>query len=235
MQKTLPPWAFPALSLIGVVLVGSMLLSWVDVGHVRASGFQLALHESRWLILVPVAGVALVAAAAARSRHTRLAAIFAGLVVAGDVLLDLANSIIHSGADTWLILVGAATMLVGARHGGWRAIGGIAVLVGFCAPWAQLSLWQVLTHEHIATLKIDALWLIPLAGVVGIVAAFTQAGAKLSAAAGITVYGALLFVIGALASMVFGIGAWVALGASAMALVIGVLASSSMRALAARR
>lgn len=228
MQKSLPAWAFGVLGVVGVVLVGSMVLNWIDFGGAfTARGFSLAMNDNHWLLLVPVAGIALIAGAATRSSHTRLAAIFAGVVVTGYVLFDLTRSIIHSGLDTWLMLGGAGAMLAGVgKDRSWlRAAGGAAVLAGFFAPWVELSMAKTLWHGYIDGLVFKSLWLVPLAGLVGIISAGNRtSGARLAAGAGVTVYATFLVVIGTTALMVFGLGAWLALGASSVALVIGVLA-----------
>jgi hypothetical protein len=229
VRKTLPTWAFGVLAVMGVVLVGSMLLNWVDIdGQFQISGLTLAWDANHWLFLVPVAGGALVATAASRSEHTRLAAIFAGIAITGYVLFDVARSMIHSGLDTWLILGGAGAMLAGVskERSMWRAVGGIAVLAGFFAPWAPVSMWNLLTTDFLgADFTVRILWLIPLAGIAAILSAASAVkGAKVAAIAGIAIYGSLLWVIGAVAWAVFGIGAWAALGASTLALVLGVLA-----------
>jgi hypothetical protein len=228
VRKTLPTWAFGVLGVVGAVLVGSMLLNWIDLGgEFRMRGIGLAWEANHWLFLVPVAGAALVAGAATRSEHTRLAAIAAGISITGYVLFDVATSMLHSGLDTWLILGGAGAMLAGTskERTVWRATGGIAVLAGFIAPWADLSMWHLLTSGYAGEMGIRVLWLVPVAGVIGIISAGSALkGAKLAAAAGITIYGTFLFIIGSVAWQVFGIGAWSALGASTVALVIGVLA-----------
>lgn len=214
---------------MGVVLVGSMVLNWIDIdGQFQLSGLSLAWDANHWLLLVPVAGAALVATAATRSQHTRLAAIFAGIAITGYVLFDVARSMIHSGLDTWLILGGAGAMLAGVskERSMWRAVGGIAVLAGFFAPWARFSMWSMLTTDFLdAELTMRILWVVPLAGIAAVLStASAIKGAKVAAIAGIAIYGSLLFVIGLVAWAVFGIGAWAALGASTLALVIGVLA-----------
>jgi hypothetical protein len=221
------------LSFIGVVLIGSMVLNWVDLGGVfSASGLRLAWNDNHWLFLVPIAGGLLVATAASKSPHTRLAAIFAGIVVTGYTLLGVASSIVHAGFDTWLILGGAGVMLASTPRDRalWRAAGGIAVLAGFFAPWTDSSMWTALTSNvQMNGITGNILWLVPLAGITGIIAAGNKEGAKLSAAAGITIYGTFVFVIGAVAYLVFGFGAWAALGASMAALAIGVLARETPR------
>lgn len=205
-----------------------MLLNWIDLGgEFRMRGIGLAWEANHWLFLVPVAGAALVASAATRSAHTRLAAIAAGIAITGYVLFGVARSMLHSGLDTWLILGGAGAMLAGVskERSTWRAVGGIAVLAGFIAPWADTSMWQLLTSGFAGEMGIRILWLVPVCAITGIISAGSAIkGAKLAAASGIAIYGTFLFIIGSVAWAVFGIGAWAALGASTVALIIGVLA-----------
>jgi hypothetical protein len=232
MKNKLPAWSFGVLAVAGLVLAGSMILDWVSFGGVfTARGYEIAL-ENKWMWLVPVAGAVLFLAAVTRSEHARLAAIFGGLVVTGYTLFELARSMINSGLDTWLILGGAGAMLAGAskERVALRALGGLAVLAGFFAPWESYSMFDMLRGEFRAGLRIGGtisyvLWLIPLAGVAGVLSAGNRAtGGRLAAGAGITVYGSILLVVGAAALLVFGLGAWAALGASTVALVVGVLA-----------
>lgn len=230
MQKPLPKWALGVLSLAGVVLVGSMLLSWIDMGDYSVRGLTLAWDENHWLFLVPLAGAVLAAAAATRSEHTRLAALFAGFVVTGYVLFNLAHSIIHSGLDTWLVLAGAGIMLGSTRgdRAMWRAVGGVAVLAGFFAPWVDWSMWAMLKLNITGNGVANSLWLIPIGGVLGIIAAGNKDGGKLAGIAGAMIYGVIVLTIALVAYYVFGLGAWTALGASATALVIGVLARGAL-------
>jgi len=228
VRKTLPAWAFGVLGVVGAVLVGSMVLNWIDLGgEFRMRGIGLAWEANHWLFLVPIAGAALVASAATRSEHTRLAAIAAGISITGYVLFGVGRSMLHSGLDTWLILGGAGALLAGVskERAMWRAVGGIAVLAGFIAPWADMSMWSILTSGFAGEMGYRILWLVPVAGVTGILSAGSAVkGAKLAAASGIAIYGTFLYIIGSVAWAVFGIGAWSALGASTVALVIGVLA-----------
>ncbi|HEY5921506.1 MAG TPA: hypothetical protein VIV11_07535 [Kofleriaceae bacterium] len=228
-MKNLPSWAFGVLSVLGVVLIGSMALTWIDFGGLfSVRGYRLALDQNPWLLLVPIAGLVLTLAASTRSPHARLAAIFAGIAVAGYVLFGLARSIIHSGVDTWLMLGGAALMLAGAKDRAMvRALGGAAVLAGFFAPWADFSMFFTLRKVYDGELTFNVLWLVPIGGVLGLLSAGNAAqGRKLALAGGAMVYGAFLLVIGVSAWLIFGLGAWLALAASSAALVIGVLARS---------
>jgi hypothetical protein len=232
VTKNLPRWAYGILAVVGAVLVGSLALNWIDAGgEFQLRGITLAWEANHWLFLVPVAGAVLVASAASRSQYTRLAAIAAGISITGYVLFGIARSMLHSGLDTWLVLGGAGVLLAGVPkdRAAWRAAGGIAVLAGFVAPWADGSMWHLLTSGYADGLTIKVLWLVPLAGIGGIASAVMgEKGGKLAALSGVAVYGSFLFVIGSVAWMVFGIGAWSALGASTIALVIGVLARSSV-------
>lgn len=228
MQKSLPNWVFGILSFVGVALIGSMLLNWIDVvgWGFQQRGISLAWHENHWLFLVPVAGAALLATAATRSPHTRIAAIFAGLVVAGYTLFSVAHSLVQARLDTWLILGGAGVMLGGMpkTRSMWRAVGGLMVLAGFIAPWVDYSLFKMLRHDIVANGTGNILWAIPVGGALGVFGAGNKdTGAKLAGLGGSLVYGSLLLTIGLVAYMMFGWGAWIALGASATALVIGML------------
>ena len=228
MTKTLPRWAFGVLSVVGAVLVGSMLLTWIDLGdELQMRGLGLAWEVNHWLFLVPIAGALLLATAASKSDHTRLAAIFAGITITGYVLFGTARSMLHSGLDTWLMLGGAGALLAGVskERAVLRAIGGIAVLAGFVAPWADYSLFSVLRSGFGDDWTFRVMWLVPVAGLTGLASAALGArGGKLAAFSGVAVYGSFLYVIGSVAWAVFGVGAWLALGASTVALVIGVLA-----------
>ena len=208
-----------------------MLLNWIDLGgEWSRRGLSLAWHDNHWMFLVPIAGAILLAAAATKSPYTRLAAIFAGMVVAGYVMLDITHSVVHAGLDTWLILGGAGTMLAGMapQRRGWRAVGGLMVLAGFVAPWVDYSMFKMLRHDIIENGTGNVLWAIPVGGVLGVISAGNKEGAKLAALGGGLVYGSLLLVIGLIAYLVFGLGAWMALGASATALVLGVFVKDAV-------
>jgi hypothetical protein len=236
VQKNLPSWAFGVLAILGLAMTGSMVLNWVDVGGMfTARGISLALEENHWLLLVPIAGVGLFLAAITRSSQTRLAAVIAGVAVTGYVLLALAKSMVHSGLDTWLILGGAGLLCASTGKGKTipRVIGGAAVLAGFFAPWADMSMFRALTSGFTSGISSNVLWLVPVGGVLGVISAGNRENGKLAATAGILVYGSILLVIAMVAIMVFGIGAWIALGASAMALIVGVIARAPAPAVAA--
>lgn len=225
------------LSVVGAVLVGSMILTWVDVFG-GARGITLAWEDNHWLFLVPIAGATLLYTAATRSPHTRLAAIFAGVAVAGYVLLDVARSFVHADLASWLMFGGAGALLASTAPGRapYRVVAGLAILAGFFAPWADVSMWDALRASDIASfgLGVRLLWLVPLAGLGGILSAGNRVtGGKLAAASGIAVFGSVLYVIGSLAWEVFGLGAWAALGASTIALVIGVLVRDAIPQVAA--
>jgi hypothetical protein len=238
VNKTLlPSWAYGVLSIVGAVLVGSMLVNWIDIGWETQTGLGVAWEHKHWLFLVPVAGALLVATASTRSEYTRLAAIAAGVVVSGAVMFQFAKSIVFDGGvDTWLIFGGAGAILGGipSTRKSWRIAGGVAVLAGFFAPWDSTSMFQVLTSDGVDMLAafgvtIRLLWLVPLAGIAAI-ASGVSAGPKsgrLALASGVAVFGSVAWVLGSFANLVLAWGAWAALGASALALIIGVLAPGS--------
>lgn len=230
MSKNLPQWAFGVLAVIGLSLVGSMALNWIDLGgEWTVRGYSIALGDNHWLLLAPLAGIGLFLAAVTRSSHTRLAALFAGIAVAGYVLLGMARSMVHSGLDTWLVLGGAGLLCAstGRDNAIARFLGGAAVLAGFFAPWADLSMFRALTGGFTTGISSNVLWLVPVGGVLGLLSAGNKENGKLAATAGILVFGSILFVIAMVAILVFGLGAWIALGASTLALVIAVVAPAA--------
>jgi hypothetical protein len=220
--NNLSRWSYSVLSVVGCVLVGAFFLAWLDFGGERVSGAWIAWEDKQWLFLVPLSGLALAMAAAKQSSYTRLAAIVAGMLVAGDVTWSfLRDVVLGSGLDMLLIFGGSATVLAGAaaKHRKLRMIGGVAALAGFFAPWDHDSLFRVLG------LHIDVLWLIPAAAIAAISssASVSLANRRLAIASGAVIGGSVLWSIGSAANHVLAWGAWLTLAASTVALVFGVL------------
>jgi len=237
MTKALPSWAYSLLSICGVVMVASMLVPWVSVFGDSYSGLGLAWHDNHWLFLVPLVGAALTITAATRSELTRHAAIVAGITITGYILFKFTKSVVlDGGLDSWLLFGGAGAILGGVspRRASWRIVGGAAVLAGFFAPWTDESMFKLLTSDELSFLTdglrvtVRVLWLIPVAGVVAIgsgVSANPKSN-QTALVAGLAVLGSVAWVIGSFANLVLDWGAWSAVAASAIAMVVGVLASS---------
>lgn len=239
MQKQLARWASSLLTVAGLVLVLAFFTSWIRGG---VSGFYLAREVKHWLFLVPAVGALLAAAAATRSSYTRVVAVIAGLLVAGDVVYQLLDSVLHSGVDTWLILGGGAVVLAGIepKHKTLRAVGGFAVLAGFVAPWDKASMLHVLLSSDADMAKavginMNVMWLTGAAGIAAITSALIAPAwsRKLAAAAGIAVFVSFFWLLASVANVVFAWGAWTTLGASATALALGILAPNERPAAAA--
>jgi hypothetical protein len=231
MNKRLAGWAYSVLSVVGVVLVGAFFLSWVKLGD-EPSGLSIAWHQEHWLFLVPLSGAVLAATAGAKSSATRLAAIAAGALIAGDMAFEMLKGMVHFNLEMWLMLGGAAVVMIGSvdKHRALRGAGGLAILVGFFAPWTSDSLfrglWDAGDVAAMFGISTAVLWLIPLAGIAAIVASNQTGirGRRLALGAGIAVFASILWFIGSIANMVFAWGAWATFGASATALVLGLVA-----------
>jgi hypothetical protein len=237
MNKALPSWAYSLLTTCGVVLVASMLVPWVSGFGDSHTGLGLAWHQNHWLFLVPLVGAALVITAATRSELTRLAAIAAGVTISGYILFKFTKSVVlDGGIDSWLLFGGAGAILGGVspRRAAWRIVGGAAVLAGFFAPWTDESMFKLLTSDELPFLTeglgvtVRILWLIPVAGIVAIGSGVSTSPRSNQAAlaAGLAVLGTIGWTIGSFANLVLEWGAWGAVAASAVAMVVGVLASS---------
>jgi hypothetical protein len=234
VNTNLSRWSLSVLSVVGCVLVGAFFLAWVDFGGARLSGLWLAWEEKPWLFLVPLSGGFLAWAAATKSPMTRLAAVAAGLLVAGDETWSfLRDVVLGSGLDMMLIFGGSALVLAGAagHRRNLRLAGGIAALAGFFAPWDHDSLFRVLTSDladfaHAFGINVKIMWLIPVAAIAAISssASASVANRRLALASGAIIGGSVIWSIGSAANLVMAWGAWLTLGASAVALVLGILA-----------
>ncbi len=237
MEKRIAPWAAGALSTAGAVLIIAFFLPWVSVFGQSATGLGIAWDDNHWLFLVPLSGIALLGAA--RTEYARLAAIVAGLLVCGDVLLKSTHAMLDADLATWLVLGGAAAMIAGTsqRHASLRALGGLVVLAGFFAPWDSGSMFRSLLDSDARSVAsafgvmMYALWLVPVGALLGLAASRSPEGRKLAGLAGGLVLGGILIYLGSALTAVFSWGAYATLGASAVALVIGVLAPPALRGL----
>jgi hypothetical protein len=219
MQK-LPAWALSILAVVGVAMVASMFVNWIDLGlgtNSTATGLSIAWHFNHWLFIVPAVGAWLAVAAVTRADHTRLAAFAAGIAVAGDVVYEFGKDLLHMSLSSWLVLGGAAIVLLGVptSRRALRTIGGIAMVVGYALSGGH----------HTGSFSVTGT-LIAVAGVVAALSGFSQRANMrwVALAAGGVVYALLLLALGIGAYLVFGIGAWAAFGASLLAFAIALIA-----------
>ncbi len=232
MSTKLAKWASSLLVVAGAVMVGAFFLSWIrDWGDGGVSGWQLA-HDKHWLYAIPASGLLLALAAGTHASYTRLLALVAGLLVAGDFAYHLLRDMIHSDLTTYLLLGGAGVMIAGidpARRA-LRAIGGIAVLLAWFAPWQRgAAISFTIDFADVFSLLGVAMILVygsMLAAVVAIVSAFTDKpwGKTAALLAGVSVFAAYFWLLLTVANLFLGWGAWMTLGASGAALALAVLA-----------
>ena len=239
-QRNLVPWAREVLTASGVVLVVAFFLGWIGAFGESVSGASLAWDDQHWLFLVPISGLAL--AALARGPYARLAAIGAGLLVAGNVVFEVVHGVLTSGLSMWLVLGGAGMAFAGIsnQRRSLRVLAGIAILAGFFAPWNSESMFASLRDDNARALSdamglhLNLLWLVGIGGVVALAAAGPR-GQLMSALAGVLVLGSLALYIGSALVAVFAWGAWITLGASATALVVGITAPDRLPVLPGAR
>jgi hypothetical protein len=132
----------------------------------------------------------------------------------------------------WLMLGGATVVMIGSvdKHRALRGAGGTAILLGFFAPWSSDSLFRgLLASGDVADmfgLSTAILWLIPLAGIAALGSSNMTGmrGRRIALGAGLAVFASVMWFIGSIANMVFAWGAWATFGASATALVLGLVA-----------
>ena len=230
MNKRLAGWAYSVLTVTGAVLVAAFFISWIKFGD-STTGLSLAWNE-HWLFLVPISGALLAGAAGSKSEWTRLAAVGAGGLIAGDMAVELLKGMLHFNLDMWLMFGGAVLAIVGSadKHRALRGAGGLAILAGFFAPWTSDSLFHGLRQtgdvSDMFGLSTAVLWLIPLAGIAACASANMTGirGRRVALFSGVAVFASILWFIGSVANLVFAWGAWATFGASATALVIGLLA-----------
>jgi hypothetical protein len=234
MNKHLPAWAYGVLLMCGAVLIGSMFANWTIVSCNASSvtGFGMA-WELKRLFVFPVAGALLVVLAVKRSEHARLAAIVAGTLIAGVAFSFAEIVLIDGGLDTWLILGGAGVSLMrgSSRWRERRLLGGVAVLLGFFAPWDDFSLWDGLTRlpgHAVGVLGLRILWLVPVGAICSILSALSARPRGLvGILGGVLVLGSMGYLVCSLLSKIFSGAGWWALGANAIILLIGVLAPNA--------
>jgi hypothetical protein len=230
MNKRLAGWAYSVLTVTGAVLVAAFFMAWIKFGD-STTGLSLAWNE-HWLFLVPISGALLAGAAGSKSEWTRLAAVGAGALIAGDMAVELLKGMLHFNLDMWLMFGGAVLAIVGSadKHRALRGAGGLAILAGFFAPWTSDSLFHGLRQagdvSDMFGLSTAVLWLIPLAGIAACASANMTGirGRRIALFSGVAVFASILWFIGSVANLVFAWGAWATFGASATALVIGLLA-----------
>jgi hypothetical protein len=219
---------------VGCALVAAFFLSWTaDWGGGGTSGWQIA-HEHRWLYAIPLGGLLLALVAGSRASYTRHVAFAVGALVVGDFAYHLLRGIVQSNLETWLLLGGGATMLVGMapERRVLRAIGGVAVLLGLFAPWQSHDGWYVSLSFDLVDLvsmlgvAIILIYVTAIAAVVAIASSFTERpwGRTAAMVAGLAVFVTYFWLLLAVAKLFLGWGAWITLGGSAFALVLSLVA-----------
>lgn len=229
--------AATALMVVGVVLVAAFFAPWIDVmGQLKISGWELAKNDVTRLYLVPVLGLALIAAGATRSKYLPLVAAIASLAIVGTTAYYTVRGVLQFEYGALITLAGGGVALagIGDQRRGLRALGGAMALVGFFLPWRDGDSAFAMLRSDEADLAramgiaVSALWLIPAGAFLAIASTVTAKGngKALAGLGGAAVLGGFFWFLGSAVNLVAGWGVWATLGAGvaagALALVAGV-------------
>jgi hypothetical protein len=226
-----------ALTVVGVVLVAAFFAPWIDLnGQLTFSGWWLANHDATKLFVVPVLGMALVAAAATRSKYLPLVAALASLAIVGTTAYHTVRSVLHFEYGTLLTLLGGALALAGIsdKRRGLRALGGALALAGFFLPWGDgHSAWAILRSDEADLARemgvtMNALWAIPAGALLALASTAKETkGGALAGVGGALVLGGFFWFLGSMVNLVAGWGAWTTLGGGVAAGVLALVAAAA--------
>jgi hypothetical protein len=232
-----------ALTVVGVVLVAAFFAPWIDIqGQLTFSGWWIANHDATRLFVVPVLGLALVAAGATRSRYLPLIAAIASLAIVGSTAYHTVRGVLQFEYGTLLTLGGGAVVLAGIsdKRRGLRALGGVMALAGFFLPWGNgESAWAALRSDEAdlaraVGISMSALWAIPAGALAALASTLLTKpnGRVVAGIGGAAVLGGFFWFLGSAVNLVAGWGAWTTLGAGVAAGVLALVAAATRPAAA---
>ena len=215
----------------GAALVVGFFLPWVDLGVASASGWDAARHGTGWthhlLWLAPLAGLGLLLSGASDDRRARSLGILTGALVLGWLALasgrDILGDLRWGG---WLALIGAAGV-VAAMSGGQRALAAAsaaACAVAFFLPWYGGASGYTFAHGAAAydLTRLAPVWLGLFGALAAGAVALTGRRTSLASLGALGVVAAVAWPYVVVIHLVFGLGAWLTLGGSALALGAGL-------------
>lgn len=228
--------AATALAVVGCVLVAAFFAPWIDLqGQLKLSGWWLANHEATRLFLVPVLGLALVAAGATRSRYLPLIGAIAAVAIVGSTAYHTVRGVLKFEYGTLITLAGGAVAIagIGDKRKSLRALGGVMALVGFFLPWGGGdSAWAILRSDEADLaralgLTLSCLWLIPAGALLAIGSTAMGKNGRLCAGlGGAAVLVGFFWFLGSAVNLVAGWGAWTTLGAGIAAGLLAAVAAA---------
>jgi hypothetical protein len=218
---------------LGATIVAGFFLPWTDFFG-TISGWSHATDGGEpQLFLVPLAGLALVAAVLLAPRYVPAAAIAVGGGITAWFGYHLA--VLCAAAYGWgitMVVGGAVAAIAGAlvNKPSLSAVGGFAMIGGFFAPWidpGHISGFELARANGLGAIAIAA-WIVPIGGALAAYGAGKRAqGRKLCAFGGLAGIGAIAYLtyrlLGGVLGTFMGWGYFLVVGCAIAAFVVGIV------------
>jgi len=217
---------------LGAAIVAGFFLPWTDL-FLRISGWSFATEWGEWsYFLVPVAGLALIAAVALAPTLVPATAILVGGGLTAWFAWHMA--MVTAAVYGWgiTLVVGGAVLSIGGaliKKPAMSAVGGFAMIGGFFCPWidpGHITGYDLAKENGLGAIAIAA-WLVPVGGALAAYGAGKRAsGRSLSGFGGLVGLGAIGYLtyrlLGGVLQAFMGWGYFLVVGAGIAALVIGI-------------
>ena len=218
---------------LGAAIVAGFFLPWTEAWAGGISGWAFATEWDMWrYLLVPIAGLALIAAALLSPRLVPAAAIAVGGALTAWFGWHMAS--VTAAVYGWGItmVVGGAVFAIGGaliKKPQMSAVGGFAMIGGFFCPWidpGHISGFELARTNGLGPIAIAA-WLVPVGGAIAAYGAGTgECGRGMAGFGGLVGLGAIAYLTyRLLGGVLMGLAGWgylMVVAAGIAALVVGI-------------
>lgn len=217
---------------LGAALVAGFFLPWTDL-WVSVTGWDVATEGGDWwMFLIPLGGLALVAAAVLAPALAPLATLVVGLGVTawfGYYVVVVTAAVYGWGVS--VVVGGAVLAVAGAlmKKPAMSAVGGFAMIGGFFCPWidpGHISGYDLARQNGLGAIAIAA-WAVPIGGALAAYGAGKRdTGRSLAGFGGVVGLAAIGYltyrILGGLLWAFGGWGYYLVIGAGVAALGVGL-------------